>query len=124
MLVLARKIGQKIRIGSDIELVVVAVQGDVVRLGISAPKGVPIHRQEIFDAITAENQAAADVSVADVICALAKLHPPSSQGRVQARNIFLFSPKVSPDAVDNKVECSARDEQLSGKEAARKFKED
>lgn len=75
MLVLARKIGQKIRIGSDIELVVVSLQGDVVRLGISAPKGVPIHRQEIFDAITAENKAAAHVSVADVSGAFAKLQP-------------------------------------------------
>ena len=73
MLVLARKIGQKIRIGSDIELVVVAVQGDVVRLGISAPKGVPIHRQEIYDAITAENKAAAATSVGDLGAALCTL---------------------------------------------------
>lgn len=66
MLVLARKVGEKVRIGHDIEVVVVAVHGDVVRLGISAPKGVPVHRQEVFLAIQAENKAAAAVSVADL----------------------------------------------------------
>ena len=61
MLVLARKIGEKLRIGDDIELVVVEIRGDVVRLGISAPRGVPIHREEIYAAIQAENMAAANV---------------------------------------------------------------
>lgn len=58
MLVLARKVGEKVRIGENIELVVVEVKGDTVRLGISAPRGVAIHRQEIYEAIQAENIAA------------------------------------------------------------------
>lgn len=58
MLVLARKVGEKVRIGDDIELVVVDIRGDVVRLGIAAPRGVSIHRQEVYDAIHAENLAA------------------------------------------------------------------
>lgn len=61
MLVLARKVGEKLRIGDDIELVVVEVKGEVVRLGISAPRGITIHREEIYAAIQAENMAAAKV---------------------------------------------------------------
>jgi len=62
MLVLARKVGEKLRIGDDIELVVVEVRGDVVRLGISAPRGVAIHREEIYAAIQAENLAASTLT--------------------------------------------------------------
>lgn len=58
MLVLARKVGEKLRIGDDIEIVVVEVRGDLIRLGISAPRGVSIHREEIYAAIQAENMAA------------------------------------------------------------------
>ena len=61
MLVLARKVGEKIRIGDDIELVVVEVRGDLVRLGISAPRGVAIYREEIYAAIQAENVSASRV---------------------------------------------------------------
>ena len=49
MLVLARKENEKIRIGDDIEIVVVAIRGNSVRLGIKAPKAVPIDRQEVYE---------------------------------------------------------------------------
>lgn len=62
MLVLARKVGEKLRIGDDIELTVVEVRGETVRLGLSAPRGVAIYRQEVYEAIQAENKAAAQVS--------------------------------------------------------------
>lgn len=58
MLVLGRKIGQKIHVGNDIVLTVVAIEGDVVKLGIDAPKHVPVHRSEVFDEIRRENEAA------------------------------------------------------------------
>ncbi len=47
MLVLSRKIGEKILVGENIEVIVVDVRGDKVRLGIQAPKDIPVHREEI-----------------------------------------------------------------------------
>jgi len=51
MLVLSRKKNESIVINNDIIITVVEIRGDKVRLGIIAPKDVPVHRQEIFDAI-------------------------------------------------------------------------
>ncbi len=51
MLVLSRKKNEKIRIGDDITIAVVEIYGDKVRLGIEAPKEVPVHRQEVYEAI-------------------------------------------------------------------------
>jgi len=51
MLVLSRKKNESIVIADDITIVVVEIRGDKVRLGIDAPKGVSVHRREIFDAI-------------------------------------------------------------------------
>lgn len=51
MLVLSRRRDQRIHIGDDVEIVVVEVRGDNVRLGIEAPKGVPVHRHEVYEAI-------------------------------------------------------------------------
>ena len=56
MLVLSRKKDERIVIGEDIFITVVEVRGDKVRLGIEAPKEVPIHRQEIFDLIAAKQE--------------------------------------------------------------------
>jgi len=51
MLVLSRKKDESIVINGDITIVVVEIRGDKVRLGISCPPEIPVHRQEIFDAI-------------------------------------------------------------------------
>jgi carbon storage regulator len=51
MLVLSRKKNESIVINNDITIVVVEIRGDKVRLGVEAPKEVPVHRREIFDAI-------------------------------------------------------------------------
>ncbi|WP_166831014.1 carbon storage regulator CsrA [Thalassoroseus pseudoceratinae] len=51
MLVLTRKLNQKIMIGDSIEVMVVEIRGDRVRLGIAADKSVPIHREEVYNAI-------------------------------------------------------------------------
>ena len=51
MLVLSRKKNESIVIGDDVFIVVVAIQGDKVRLGIDAPKSVTVHRREIYDRI-------------------------------------------------------------------------
>lgn len=59
MLVLTRKQGQSIVIGDGIEVFVVEVRGDQVRLGIQAPRSVPVVRREVLDQIRAENREAA-----------------------------------------------------------------
>ena len=51
MLVLTRKTGQRIMIGEGIEVAVLSTSGDKVRLGIEAPTEIPVHRQEVYDAI-------------------------------------------------------------------------
>ena len=58
MLVLSRKKGQSIIIGDNIEITVVEIQGDTVRIGVNAPREVAVHRQEVFEQIAAENQQA------------------------------------------------------------------
>jgi carbon storage regulator len=54
MLTLTRKAGQKIRIGDDIEIVVREIRGRQVRLGISAPEGLTVYREELYQQILAE----------------------------------------------------------------------
>ena len=51
MLVLSRHKGEEIKISHDITVTVVEVRGDKVRLGVEAPEGVSVHRQEVYDAI-------------------------------------------------------------------------
>jgi creatinine deaminase len=66
MLVLARQRDQTVMIGDDIEVTVVDIRGDKVRLGVNAPRTVSVHRKEVYDAIRRENQSAALVSATDV----------------------------------------------------------
>jgi len=61
MLVLTRKKEQSIVIGDDIEITIIDVQGDQVRIGINAPKNVSIYRKEIYLEIIEENKKAAQV---------------------------------------------------------------
>jgi carbon storage regulator len=60
MLILSRKTDEKIVIGEDITVTIIEVRGDQVRIGISAPKNVKVYREEVLDAISAENKAAAE----------------------------------------------------------------
>ncbi len=66
MLVLSRLRNQKIMIGDDIEITVVDIRGDKVRLGITAPKRIPVHRKEVYEAIQRENQAASEMRLGDL----------------------------------------------------------
>lgn len=59
MLVLSRKVGEAIMIGEHIELVVLGVEGDVVKLGLEAPKDITINRKEIYLSIQQSNEEAA-----------------------------------------------------------------
>jgi carbon storage regulator len=60
MLVLSRKKNESIVINNDITVTVVEIRGDKVRLGIVAPKEVPVHRQEVYDAIHGKGGETAD----------------------------------------------------------------
>lgn len=66
MLVLTRKANQSIIIHGEIEVVVLEVRGEQVRLGIKAPRNIEVHRKEVFDLIKEENQAASQTSSEDV----------------------------------------------------------
>jgi carbon storage regulator len=64
MLVLSRKPGEALRVGEEVEITVVEVKGDMVRLGIQAPRDVQVWRKELWEAIVAENIKAAEKAAA------------------------------------------------------------
>jgi carbon storage regulator len=64
MLVLSRKLNQSIVIGDDVHIVVVSIDRDTVKLGIQAPREIPVHRAEVFDEIRRVNRAAAGEEIA------------------------------------------------------------
>ncbi|MEE9404405.1 MAG: carbon storage regulator CsrA [Algisphaera sp.] len=66
MLVLSRQRDETIMIGDDVEITVVDVRGDKVRLGINAPRSIQVHRKEVYDAIKRENTAASNVQIDDL----------------------------------------------------------
>jgi len=63
MLILKRKVGEVVKIGDDIEVHILAVEGDVVKIGFEAPKNVQIMRSELYEAIKAENLQAGSQKV-------------------------------------------------------------
>ena len=67
MLVLSRQKDQTIMIGDKVEITVVDIRGDKVRLGITAPSEIPVHRKEVYDAIKQENREAANIKLEDII---------------------------------------------------------
>jgi carbon storage regulator len=62
VLIITRKPGEKIMLGDDIVVHVMEVVGSSVRVGIEAPRSLPVYREEIWDAVRAENRAAADAT--------------------------------------------------------------
>lgn len=62
MLVLSRQRDETIMIGDDVEITIVDIRGDKVRLGITAPTRIAVHRKEVYEAIKLENQRAAKIS--------------------------------------------------------------
>jgi carbon storage regulator len=74
MLILTRRPGERVVIGDEILVTVMGVSGHTVRLGIAAPAGVPIYREEIWLAVKEENRAAAAAS-ADALPAAADARP-------------------------------------------------
>jgi carbon storage regulator len=61
MLILTRRIGETVKIGDDVAVRIVGVQGNQVRIGVEAPKDVPVHREEIYEKIQREQQGGNEV---------------------------------------------------------------
>jgi carbon storage regulator len=87
MLILARRIGESIMVGDQVEISVVDIKGDQVKLGIKAPSQVKVYRREVYAAIQEENRAAAAASpgnlpVLDEL--MKKPNPPADPGKSSA----------------------------------------
>lgn len=89
MLVLSRRVGETLRIGSDITVTVVGVKGGYIRIGIEAPPSVPVHREELYERI---HRGTAATRVNDLTSS-AQLGPAVPQGlrsgSVQARRPYV-----------------------------------
>ncbi len=79
MLILTRRAGERVVIGDDVLVTVMEVSGQTVRLGIAAPQGLPIYREEIWLAVKEENRAAAEAA-ADALPAVTPPAEPASSG--------------------------------------------
>lgn len=66
MLVLSRHRDESIMIGDDVVITIVDIRGDKVRVGIEAPQDIPVHRQEVYEAIKRENGKAARLQPPDI----------------------------------------------------------
>jgi carbon storage regulator len=85
MLVLSRHRDETIMIGDDIEITIVDIKGDKVRIGINAPRDIQVHRKEVYEAIKRENTDAAQVQIDDLSGAnksARPLHRPRPSARV------------------------------------------
>jgi carbon storage regulator len=85
MLILTRKLGERINIGDDIVITLVEIKGAQVKLGVDAPKSIAIHRHEIYERIREANLESSDVRDADLARAAALLQNISSgrEGKVE-----------------------------------------
>jgi len=66
VLVLSRKPGERLLIGEAVEITILAIRGDQVSLGVSAPRDVPIHREELLERIRRENRRAARLTAGEL----------------------------------------------------------
>jgi len=74
MLILTRKLGERITIGDDITITLLEIKGSQVKLGIEAPQSISIHRQEIYEKIRKENLNSSEVSASDLSEATSIFH--------------------------------------------------
>ncbi|MGN6242586.1 MAG: carbon storage regulator CsrA [Motilibacteraceae bacterium] len=82
MLVLSRRAGESIVIGDDVVVTVLEVRGDVVRIGVDAPRSVRVHREEVYRELQAANEAAARAASADAVDTIAALVRRSTRDRL------------------------------------------
>jgi carbon storage regulator len=75
MLVLTRRSGESVMIGDDVIITVLEARGDVIRLGIQAPRDVQVHREEVFRELQAANREAASPTVDEVEAVTRMIQP-------------------------------------------------
>ena len=80
MLVLTRRAGESVMIGSDVIITVLEARGDVIRLGIQAPRDVQVHREEVFRELQAANREAASPTEDAVRAVTEMVHTPEDSG--------------------------------------------
>ena len=99
MLVLSRQRDETIMIGDDIEITVVDIRGDKVRLGITAPTRIAVHRKEVYDAITRENEQAAKIAggAIEEIAQKVRPGPARSAARARASRLTAGRPEEEPN---------------------------
>src|SRR4051794_39388723 len=100
MLIITRKPGEKIMLGDDVTVEVIEISGSSVRIGIDAPRSVPVYREEIWAAVKAENAAAADAAPA-----ADEVKPPDPPKTRRAQAASQSSPPPGPSA--GRASCSA-----------------
>lgn len=98
MLVLSRQRDETIMIGDEIEITVVDIRGDKVRLGINAPTRIAVHRKEVYEAIRRENEQAARLAGPDVASLGAVLSPGPQRtaARPLGRTARLLAEQATP----------------------------
>jgi carbon storage regulator len=100
MLVLSRKIGEVVTIGTSVKVTVLSYDRGIVRLGIDAPKTIPVHRKEVFDKIIELNKQAAKTELAHIRTLLSNSGVKLTKGKTNATE----APTViyKPTLYDNK----------------------
>ncbi len=96
MLVLSRQRDETIMIGDEIEITVVDIRGDKVRLGITAPTRIAVHRKEVYEAIRLENQQAATIAGGDLRAIGRAISPGPARSRISGKAARLAAPAPPP----------------------------
>src|SRR5262245_8288907 len=97
MLVLSRQCDETIMIGDEIEITVVDIRGDKVRLGITAPTRIAVHRKEVYEAIKLENEQAARIAGSPTaLSGLGEILPGPARTKVRARAAGLAGASTPP----------------------------
>lgn len=94
MLVLSRQRDETIVIGDDIEMTIVDIRGDKVRIGIRAPSHVAVHRKEVYDAIKRENEQAARFEDPDLNTLSRNVHSPQARQHAMPASRLTARPKA------------------------------
>ncbi|MCB9840454.1 MAG: carbon storage regulator CsrA [Phycisphaeraceae bacterium] len=114
MLVLSRQRDETIMIGDEIEITVVDIRGDKVRLGITAPTRIAVHRKEVYEAIRRENEQAARVTDAlaesDLTAISRTISPGPARRKGGASRISGAPPGASPPAAAPRTRIPSADE--------------
>ncbi len=97
MLVLSRQRDETIMIGDEIEITVVDIRGDKVRLGITAPTRIAVHRKEVYEAIKKENEQAARINGPDLDSLSGPIAPGPTRNRIRGAALRLMVPRPASE---------------------------